>query len=108
MITQGAVTLWHIFVGENRMPAYRRTVFPAASVQADVKTEVTEGGLKTADVIKIRIPTTESIEIKNGDRVFLGVSEEARPPQDGCYTVMGFADNRKGSPRMHHWKVVCG
>lgn len=108
MITNGAVTLWHSFVGENRMPAYKRTIFPEASIQEDVIAQSTEGGIKGANVVKIRIPTTESIEIQNGDRVFIGVSEAERPPQSGAYTVMGFADNRKGSLRMHHWKVVCG
>ncbi len=108
MITQGAVTLWHSFVGENRMPEYRRTVFPEASIQEDVMVQVTEGGIKGASVVKIRIPTDAALEIKNGDRVFIGISEEVRPPEKGTYAVMGFADNRKGSPRMHHWKVVCG
>ena len=108
MIAQGAVTLWHMYVGEKRMPAYRRTVFPEASIQADVKAEVTEGGLKTADIIKLRIPTTESIDIQNGDAVFLGESEADRPPDKGVYTVVGFADNRKGSLGMHHWKVILG
>ncbi len=108
MITQGAVTLWHSYVGENRLPVYKRTVYPAASIQADIKTEVTEGGLKSADILKIRIPTMEKLEIQNGDRIFIGASEEERPPQSGVHTVVGFADNRKGSPRVWHWKVICG
>ena len=110
MVTNGSVTLWHI--GEvdkkTRMNApSRRQFFPKASVQKDIKTMVTEGGLKTADVIKIRIPGNMDVEIQNGDKLIVGSCMDAEPPKN-AFTVMGFADNRKGSPAVRHWKVICG
>lgn len=109
MITQGGVTLWHSggYDADTRMdsPSVRQ-YFPEASIQKDIKTTVTDGGLKTADVVKIRIPGDGDIQIKNGDRLMVGEHSEAEPPND-AFTVVGFADNRKGSPAVQHWKVIC-
>ena len=109
MITNGGVTLWHSggYDKVTRMdkPSVRQ-FFPQASIQKDVKVTVNDG-LQSADVLKIRIPGSTGIQIKNGDRLMLGKCMEAEPPNE-AYTVVGFADNRKGSPEMHHWKVICG
>ena len=109
MITNSGVTIWHEvgYDKETRMDAPPvRQFFPTASVQKDIKATV-DNGLKTADVVKIRIPGDISVLIKNGDRVMLGEHTEPEAPED-AFVVKGFADNRKGSPRVWHWKVICG
>ena len=108
MITQGGITLWHD-AGDDKetrmeLPAVRQ-YFPHASIQKDIKA-VVDNGLKTADVVKIRIPGDMEIQIKNGDRLMLGEHDESEAPQE-AFTVVGFADSRKGSPAVRHWKVVC-
>lgn len=110
MITNGSITLWHSggFDKVTRMdlpPA--RQYFPAVSIQKDIKVTIAaDNELKTADAIKIRIPGDAEIQIKNGDRVMMGEHTEAEAP-DNAFTVVGFADNRKGSRAVWHWKVVC-
>lgn len=109
MITNESMTLWHEEVSpETRMNTYSVQNFPKIAVQHDNMTQLTDGGIKSANVLKIRIPTDEEIKIKNGDKLVIGLSEEAKPPAKGSYTVMGFSDNRKGSKAMHHWKVIAG
>lgn len=108
MITNAAVTLWHKSVDKaSRMDVYQRTVFPAVSLQPDLITVLTEGGVKSANVLKIRIPTREEITVSNGDRLMIGVREETSPPAEAD-TVMAWADNRKGTKAMWHYKVVAG
>lgn len=108
MITNGGVTLWHCggYDKTTRMdlPPIRQ-YFPAVSIQKDIKV-IADNGLKTADVLKIRIPTEADIQIKNGDKLMPGEHNEQEPPGN-AFTVTGFADNRKGSPAVRHWKVVC-
>lgn len=108
MITNGSVTLWHSggYDPKTRMdlPSVRQ-YFPAASIQKDIKV-VEDSGLKTDDLLRIRIPGEMEIQIKNGDRLMIGEYTEQEPP-DAAYTVTGFADNRKGSRAVWHWKLVC-
>lgn len=108
MITNGSVTLWHSggYDPKTRMdlPSVRQ-YFPRASIQKDIKV-VEDSGLKTADMLRIRIPGGMDIEIKNGDRLMIGEQLDQEPPNH-AYTVTGFADNRKGSRAVWHWKLVC-
>ena len=111
MITNGGVTLWHAggYDKKTRMelPPVRQ-YFPQASIQKDIKMSIDIGaGFRTADSLRVRIPGTVDIQIKNGDRLIVGESTAAEPPDD-AFTVKGFADNRKGSAPMWHWKVICG
>lgn len=109
MITITGITLFHRgYDRETRMDSYQKQFFPDCSMQKDNVVTLTEGGLKSADVVKIRIPTLEEILIKNGDKIVIGACESAAPPKESAYTVTGFADNRKGSKQVQHWKVVAG
>ena len=109
MITITGITLFHRgYDRETRMDVYQKQFFPACSMQKDNVVTLTEGGLKSADVVKIRIPTLEEIIIKNGDKLVIGFCESAAPPKESAYNVTGFADNRKGSKQVQHWKVVAG
>lgn len=113
MLTQTDVTIWHVgYDKETRMDTVKQVYQGRASCQSDMVVSVEDnmksagGGLKSADVIKLRIPTDAELEIKNGDRLVLALSNEDTPPKD-AYTILHFADNRKLSRRMWHWKIIC-
>ena len=94
-------------------------------------------GLRSDDSYTIRIPDPPDAELRvyvdckvyqqlspsershcwtlrEGDRIVMGTlystikspKEFIRYPE--CVTVLGVADNRRGSPTMRHLKVVCG
>lgn len=111
MITNGGVTLWHMggYDKVTRMDKpFVRQYFPAASIQKDIKVTINnDEGFQSADVLQIRIPGAAEIAVKNGDRLLPGKHMESEPPQEAFF-VKGFADNRKGSVQMWHWKVICG
>jgi hypothetical protein len=88
-----------------RMERYTASYFERASVQMQNQAMVTNGGLKAANVIRVRIPTEEALTIANGDKAVIGKCEADVPPA-GAYTVLGFADNRRGSLAVRHWKVI--
>ena len=108
MITQTSMTLFHEgFDTSTRMEMHKKQFFPNVSMQKDIVSNITDGGLKSANVIKIRIPISITVDIANGDKVVLGECDDTTPPAEKSHTVIGYADNRKGSPKMWHWKVVC-
>lgn len=107
MITNASVTLWHEGVDpKTRMETFTVQKFDGVSMQKDVITTLTDGGLKSANMIKLRIPTEEDVLIKDGDKLVLYLSNSSFPPAKDSYTVMTYADNRKGSKEMRHWKVI--
>lgn len=107
MITNTEITLYHAgYDPVTRDDCYTRTYYARASLQEDVKVSVLDNGLKSANVVKIRVPTADDMVISNGDKIIARRCDDEIPP-DGAYTVIGYADNRKGSRQMWHWKVVC-
>lgn len=105
MITNAGITIFN--KGHDpttRMDAWTKAYYPEVSCQKDIKVNVLDNGLKSADVIRIRIPTDGEVIISNGDKVVLGTTSENKPPKD-AHTVIGYADNRRGS--LKHWKVIC-
>lgn len=106
MLTNGAITIYHAQDDkETRMDTYVREYFPEVSVQKDIQAVVLESGLRADDVIRVRIPTSDALQLSNGDRVVLGACDRDLPPEN-AHTVIGFADNRKGSRDVWHWKLV--
>lgn len=106
MLTNTDVTIWHIgYDKQTRMDTAKQVYKGRASCQADIITTV-DNGLQSADVIKLRIPTTETLEISNGDRIVLELSEESTPPKE-AFTILHFSDNRKLSQNMWHYKIIC-
>lgn len=106
MITDAAITIWHkSYNAVTRLWDWEPYFFEA-SVQIDNKSTVLDSGLKAENVVLLRIPTADDICLANGDRVLIGKSNSVKPPDD-AYTVIGFADNRKGSQNVRHWKVIC-
>lgn len=107
MISNASVTVWTETVDpKTRTELFSVQCFDGVSLQKDVMTELTDGGIRSANVLKIRIPTTETLSIRNGDKLTPYRSEADVPPEQDCYTVMIVSDNRKGSESVWHWKVI--
>ena len=105
MLITNDITIFHKGVDlQTRLSTWSCTHFLGVSCQKDTKVSVLGDGLKSANVVRIRIPTVEDVAICNGDKVCFGNAETL--PQD-AFTVIGFADNRKGSRDLWHWKVIC-
>ena len=61
------------------------------------------GGLQYTNECKVRIPTTDTLTVSTGDRVYKRQTDSENPPK-AALTVVGFSDNRKG---VHpHWLVM--
>lgn len=119
MITNADLTLYHIWINpETRKKEYHRTVVRNVHWYTDQKTALGDGGLKSADEYKIRIPlesctgylppmeykgTTEgSWTIENGDLFVCGVVdlEIEKASELSVYhpgQVLSWSDNRRGS-----------
>ncbi len=56
--------------------------------------------------IIIRIPTNNYIKFNLGDYVNVGgdVQECIR---EECFKIIGYTDNRAGTPEMRHWRLDC-
>lgn len=107
MLTNADITLYHKgYNPQTRMEDWTREYYPAANVQRDIMTAITDNGVQYANAIKIRIPTDETIVIANEDKVIVGYCSDTSPPKE-AHTVVGYADNRRGGAYMRHWKVVC-
>ena len=103
MLTNADITLYHkTYNPDTRMEDWSRDYYPAANVQRDIMTTVADNGMQYANAI----PTDDVVVIANGDRIVVGCCNDATPPKS-AHTVVGYADNRRGSDRVHHWKVVC-
>lgn len=99
----GSVTIYH-YDAENGK--YTPAQYPNASIYHGTRTAPQNGGFISAGYCKIRIPTCEIIDISTDDYVFLGLTDE--PIDKGlCLKVTSFGDNRRGSKRMHHWRIEC-
>lgn len=99
----GGVTIYHYDAESGN---YKREQYTRASIYHGTRTAPQEGGFVSAGYCRIRIPTSESIEISTDDYVFLGLTDE--PIDKGrCMKVSAFADSRRGSKNMHHWRIEC-
>ena len=109
MIVTCGVTLYHACVDqESRMERYEKTYFPKASVyqQVSMKHRRNKNGPWAQWDTVIRIPVCEEIALAVGDRLIFGSSAGDIPPEKSLQ-VCEFADNRRGSKKVQHWKVVC-
>lgn len=102
-VKNGSVTLYHY---DENTEVYLQAYFESVSVFLDNKVITNDRGLTADDVLKIRIYTDEAIAIDKDDRLVLGRAETAIPPKTGTYKVIGFSDNRRGSKKMWHWRVL--
>lgn len=101
------ITLYHQSVNKaTRLKEWAPKYYPNVSIKEDVISTVTDGGLKSANIVKIRIMTEKVVQVAKGDKVALGSSSSTTPP-DGAYSVIAFSNNRRGSKNRWHWKVIC-
>lgn len=106
MITNDVITLWHRGYNQSfRMDEWVLIGTFPASVQKDHIVTPQDKGIASSDTVRVRIPIADELPIKNGDKAIIGASEDEKPPQN-AHTVLAFADNRKGSRAVRHWKVV--
>ena len=130
MITNSDITVYNRISGDStHYDTWNRTVLHGVHVHVDHKTAVTDNGLKSAEVYKIRIPADipEAGQylppdqfaccggygywtIQNDDQIVLGESQiEIERPADlkvvfqkHC-KVMSWSDNRFGTTP--HWRI---
>lgn len=109
MIASCGVTLYHVCVDkESRTECYQKKYFPKALIyqQVCMDSKRSKNGPWTEWETIIRIPMSDEIEVAVSDRIVLGSGSETVPPETSMQ-VCGFADNRRGSRCVQHWKVVC-
>ena len=106
MITNSDITIYNRISGDStHYDTWIRTVLHGVHVHVDHKTAVTDNGLKSAEVYKIRIPA-----IQNDDQIVLGECQiEIEKPADlkavfqkHC-KVTSWSDNRFGT--VPHWRI---
>lgn len=119
------------FDPETRMDKYYPTVITGASWFCEIASNVTDDGLKAANVFTVRIPTdayfggktyadpvayaeagdvSAIFTLRNGDIVVKGVSKGDTPADiqkanAEMFKVLGVTDNRR-APNAKHWKLV--
>ncbi len=103
------ITLYHMTLDEEtRKEIFTRLVLQNATVFQETGEERrhSQDGPWRARETVIRVPMREMMHIGIGDRIVLGRCEEEIPPQESL-VVNSFADNRRGSYRTWHYKIVC-
>ncbi len=99
MTVNGAVTVWH---WNEETEEYAPTVFYAAHIYNETRTDVSDGGFVHGNTCKVRIPTTSTIDISTDDYIYIGIAEGSISKGE-CLKVVAFCDNRKcTSP---HWRI---
>ena len=73
---------------------YKCTFCGEVSFYNDFKVAAENGGLKPDNVIKIRIPTAERLDIRLGDHVIIGDMPLNR---DIALKIIDISDNRRGT-----------
>ncbi len=109
MLTNAAITLWHrgAICPETRMETgFLRLYFPKVSLRQELGIIGHLIGRSEKDELSIRIGTRDDLPIMPGDRVIVGRSGLETPPEH-AKVVTSVTDNRHGSRRVGHWKVVC-
>lgn len=98
------ITLYH-FDEDGEM--WEKAVY-TASVNGRINAVIGRGEIKYDNIYVVRIPTDDNIAVQVGDRIYWGEIENTEPPTaDDVMCVTAFADNRRGSPQMRHWRIDC-
>lgn len=130
MLTNADITIYNReYIPETRLDVWHRTVIHDVNFHADNKVQQTDGGLKSADAYKVRIPetspdkeyldpesyaATENKELywtlQADDYVVRGICDkEIVSPQDlqkekyQVFKITSWSDNRKGG--LSHWRI---
>ena len=77
------------------------------STQIAANSNISSKGFVPNSKVVLRIPTYSNLNISPGDRVVADEISAASPPHDS-FSVLSVTDNRRGSRKVRHLKVVCG
>lgn len=97
----GSVTIYHY---DEEKEIYLPAHYKKSSIYHGSKTIAKDGGFVSTGVCKIRIPTSERIDISTDDYIFLGLTNEPIN-KEKCLKVNAFGDNRRGT--LPHWRIEC-
>lgn len=104
MITQTDITIFkQVYNKEKRMNETVPMYVPEASWYEKFQSALTDGGFRSDNIVKIRIPTTFDLDIKKGNRVVKGAASAC---PDDALTILSVSDNRRGIRDMWHWAVI--
>ena len=84
-----------------------RIFLPEVSLSLSVGTRVGARGHEERNGLTVRIPGKNGVAVCPGDRVLPGEHPDFLPPEN-AFLVTAVQDNRKGSPKIQHIKVVAG
>lgn len=101
MIRNSAVTMYH-----ETEEGWQRMFFCRVSLHCQNGIRTGEPGQASKNAVTLRIFTQQDCSIAPGDKVIPGYCESLLPPTENAYTVLEVTDNRRGSGRMQHYKVV--
>ena len=101
MVINKVVTLFHNFEDDG----YKFAFSLPASVHFVRGKTPTVSGIDIHNKATIRIFTRKQLEISEGDYIMIGKHDELY--KDDALIVSSYTDNRRGSPRMQHWRIDC-
>jgi len=90
------VTIYHFDGEKNEETAY---FFPKAKVHGTTKIGDLSHGRRSQNAYVVRIFTDDELSVSCGDKVFSDIFKEK-------LTVVGFSDNRRGSKKVRHFKLI--
>lgn len=101
MIRNSTVTVYH-----QAGDGYVRHFFPRVSLHHKNGIQTGESGHAAKNSLIVRVFTQEELLLQPGDILVIGYSESLLPPTENFYTVRELVDNRRGSGKMQHYKLV--
>lgn len=102
MVKNGSITVYH-YNGKR----WERSCFDGVSVYFNDGALISKGITAEAS-LTVRIWTNEDINIAHGDKVLIGCYTAQEPPKgNDTHVVSGILDNRRGSYKMRHWRLIC-
>ncbi len=103
MVINGAITLFHY---DESAEEYKYAFSLPASVLLRRSGEADIDGITGNNSAVIRIFTSEQLEMLPGDYVMVGICSEL--DKENALQISSVTDNRRGSPRVQHWRIDCG
>ena len=91
-----SVTLYHY---NAKTDEYETLFIPKAKVHGVTKVGDLTHSRRSLNQYIVRIFTTDDMDIACGDKVYSDVFS-------GGLTIVGVSDNRRGSKRIHHFKLI--
>lgn len=105
MKTEKSVTIWHLGDSESPVRKIFRNVY-IYSVSRIEKNGIKQKGFFNGTDAKVRIFTTDDINVLPGDYLYIGECYDEILPIDDTLKIIEVKDNRRGGQK--HWRIVCG